>query len=40
MDGNTFFSFPTKDIHGNDVASIGALCPEAKATLVVNVASK
>ena len=40
MEGNTFFNFPSKDIHGNDVTSIGALCPDTKATLVVNVASK
>ena len=40
MEGNSFFNFPSKDIHGNDVASIGTLCPESKATLVVNVASK
>ena len=39
MENLNFFDFPGTDIYGNEINRLGDLCPNAKATLVVNVAS-
>lgn len=38
-DGKNFFDYPGKTIDNVEVSSMRELCPDAKAVLVVNVAS-